>query len=792
MADPAYTQTNRHIAFSVDERADEEVLLLRHFAWTEELGRLPVGHLDLVSPDHDIKYEDYIGKKVTIRLDMENGACRYFHGHLTSLRQLTPEGRLAHYVATVHPWIWFHQRTTNCRIFQGPPDDGITVPEILEQILGERGLGPFENKLTETDRYRKWEYCVQYRESEFDFMNRLMEQEGISYFFIHGDNDHTLRLVDANSCYLDSGYEPFRYRATRPGRYEGPFVYEWDILSEFRSGVVSQRDFNFEDSSVLVDAAIGQQENWDGDPFELFDYPGEFVKKEEGDRQASVRWEEHQALQDVRAGSTDSRGLYAGGKITLKDHPRREECEKEYLIVSLTHTASVGDFGAGGEGSGGDEESYNCTFRAIPATRQFRPAQVTPKPVIRGPQTAIVVTTDKSEEILCDEYGRVKVQFHWDRYGKADDNSSCWIRVAQAWAGARWGSMFIPRRGQEVIVEFEEGDPDRPIITGRVHNVENPAPYTLPEFKSVSTIKSLSTPGSEGFNEFRIEDKAGEEQIFLHAQKNLDIRVLNDTFETILNNRHLKVTNDRFEHIEHDAHATVDNHRITSIGVDDHLEVGGKQAIDIAQSMSLTVGSDVIEVFQANHSEQTTGDIYIKGSGVVIEATSGLTIKCGGSAVVLSSSGVTIKGGNITLDGSMVKIASGPGDPAGSGSAGSAVAPDTPTAAEEADNADPGEMADVKRAQIEAGTGKYGAPAVVPHKPVDDDDEERTWIEIELVDEDDQPVPGEKYRVTLPDGSTVAEGTLDQNGYARVDGIEEPGNCKVTFPNLDKEAWEKA
>ncbi|MCB1125902.1 MAG: type VI secretion system tip protein VgrG, partial [Verrucomicrobiae bacterium] len=494
MADPAYTQSNRHIAFSVDERAEEEVLLLRNFTWHEELGRMPVGTLDLVSTDHDIRYGDYIGKKVTIRLDMENDGCRYFHGYLTSIQQLTPEGRLAHFRATVHPWYWLHGKTTDCRIFQGPPDEGITVPAIIEQIFNERGLGAFENKLNETSHYRKWEYCVQYRESELDFLSRLMEQEGISYFFVHGETDHAMYLVDASSCYQDAGYQPFRYRATRPSRYEGPYVYEWNIHSEFRSGAVAQRDFNFKDSSVLVDSAIGEQQNWDGDPFELYDYPGEFVDKNEGDRLASVRWDELQAMRDVRQAATDSRGLYAGGKITLKDHPRREECDKEYLVVSLTHHAYAGDYGASADDDSADE-SYECTFEAIPADRQFRPARVTPKPLVHGPQTAIVVTTSESEEILCDEYGRVKVQFHWDRYGNADDQSSCWVRVSQNWAGAKWGSLFLPRRGQEVIVEFEEGDPDRPIITGRVYNVENPVPYTLPEFKTISTIKSLSSTG---------------------------------------------------------------------------------------------------------------------------------------------------------------------------------------------------------------------------------------------------------------------------------------------------------
>jgi type VI secretion system secreted protein VgrG len=414
--------------------------------------------------------------------------------------------------------------------------------------------------------------------------------------------------------------------------------------------------------------------------------------------------------------------------------------------------------------------------------------QKTPKPSIQGSQTAVVVGPS-GEEIHCDLYGRVRIQFHWDRGGKNDGSDVCWARVAQSAAGKKWGALFTPRIGQEVVVTFLDGDPDRPLVTGVVYNGEHMPPYELDANKTMWALKTRSSLGGDGFNELRFEDKKGEEQIFLHAEKNWDLRVKNDAFDTIENNGHLNVKKDHFVHVENNSHQTIDQDRFEEIGKDRHLTIKGKSATEISDSLSLTVSGDVIEVFKANHSEQTTGDLYLKGMGMVIEATSGITLTAGGSSVVIDSAGVTLKGAAITVDGSMVKIASGPGSPAMSGSAGSAVAPSPPEAAFEADKADPGEAAEAKAAERETEAGKYGAVSTTPFKP--SEDEEKSWIEIELVDEEGNPVPGERYEVTLPDGEQVASGTLDQNGFAHIGGID-PGECQITFPNLDKEAWEKA
>jgi type VI secretion system secreted protein VgrG len=281
------------------------------------------------------------------------------------------------------------------------------------------------------------------------------------------------------------------------------------------------------------------------------------------------------------------------------------------------------------------------SFTAIDSAQPFRTSRITPKPVVQGPQTAMVVGP-KGEEIHTDKHGRVKVQFHWDREGAADENSSCFVRVSQAWAGKNWGAIALPRIGQEVIVDFLEGDPDHPIITGRVYNEINKPPYDLPNKATISTFKTNSSKGGEGFNEFRFEDKKGEEQIFIHAEKNMDIRVKNDRFETIGHDRNLVVENDKKEHIKNERHEQVDSHHMEKIGADRNLKVEGKEAKEVTGSLSLKVGDDVIQEFGANHSEQVSGDCYLKASNIIIESTTNVTMKVGQSYIAIESGGIKI------------------------------------------------------------------------------------------------------------------------------------------------------
>jgi type VI secretion system secreted protein VgrG len=488
-------------------------------------------------------------------------------------------------------------------------------------------------------------------------------------------------------------------------------------------------------------------------------------------------------------GKSNCMGFECGYKFTLAQH-FRDETNQDYTLLALRHRGKNTSY----RSKKPEPFEYSNEFEAIPNSVPFRPPRLARKPVIPSTQTAVVVGKS-GEEIWTDKYGRIVVQFYWDREGSADENSSCWIRVAQGWAGNQWGSIYTPRIGQEVVVTFLDGDPDRPLITGSVYNADQMPPYTLPDEQTKSTVKSYSSKGGGGFNEIRLEDKKGSEQIFIHSQKDIDIRIENDRKEWIGEDRHLMVTRDKMEQVQRDSHADITRDRIEKIGRDHHVTINGKAAVKIAGSNSLAVTGDVIEQFSGNHSSQVTQNLYLKAMQVVIEASMGLTLKVGGNFITIDMSGIAISGMP------MVQINSA--GSALSGSAGSLVSPLSPTDPAQADKAGPGKMSPPAGAGFTqasyavssispavAGAPKSAASNAPTHDPTSEENKDKTnWIEINLVDEQGQPVAGEPYQVTLPDGSTVADGTLDEKGHARVDHID-PGSCKVTFPNLDKDAWE--
>jgi type VI secretion system secreted protein VgrG len=782
----AKTQQNRQVA--IETPLGEDVLLLAGMWGREELGRPFEFQLDLTSENQQVKFSDIVGQNVTVRLELADGSTRYFNGFISRFTQVscgkgqsTGDHDEAQDSATMVPWLWFLTRTADCRIFQEMP-----VPDIIKQVFRDAGFSDFEDALTGT--YRTWEYCVQYRETAFNFVSRLMEQEGIYYFFRHENGRHILVLADAPGAHKPCpGYENVSCQFSGTPVSEHEYISEWVVETRIQPGSVSLNAFDFKNTKrdLNTRASISREHN--ASDLDVYDYSADYTETGDGESYARRRIEELHTQYEVATATSNARGLSTGGTFTLADHPRADQ-NHDWLITGAGYTLTQSEFSSG---EGRQECVYSCSFTAIGSTELFRSARVTPRPTIPGPQTAIVVGPS-GEEVHVDEYGRVKVQFHWDRYGKADENSSCWVRVGQTWAGKQWGAIYTPRIGQEVIIEFLEGDPDHPIITGRVYNGQAMPPYDLPANKTISTLKSNSTKGGGGFNEIRFEDKKGEEQVFVHAEKNLDIRVKNDRFETVSNDRHLHVEKDKFEHVDNNRHEKVDADHKEEIGKDRHLKVAGKEAKEVGGSLSLTVKGDVIEAFKANHSEQTAQNLYLKAMGVVIEGMQGITLKCGGNSVVLDPVGVTLSGSMVTLDGKMTMINSGPGSPPASGQAGNVVAPAAITAALDADKASPGEVAETKAQQIQTKTGKYGSTPIKPHKPPktkEEKEQKKSWIEIELLGEDDSPIPGETYRITLPDGSVV-EGTLDDKGLARVDGID-PGTCQITFPNLDQDAWQK-
>ena len=569
----AVTQTNREIQIFSPLGAD--VLLLRNLTANEELGRLFSMDLDVLSATN-IEFDDLLGHNITVRVNLAWNKFRYFNGYVGNISQTVDEGRFACYRLKVYPWFWFLTRTADCRIFQNK-----TVPQIIKEIFGEFEFAFFEDKLH--GKYRAWDYCVQYRETDFNFISRLMEQEGIYYYFVHIDGKHTLYLADDYGSHKPiPDYEniPY-YPPDQVALRDEECVDYWHFTKQLQPGTYALKDFDFTQpkANLETNASVARKHN--ESKHEIYDYPGEYEKPDDGKSYAKTRIEELHAQFEQAQGQSNCRGLVSGGLFSLNNYPRKDQ-NQEYLLVSVDHQINVDSFEAGTSSQG---TAYKNSFTTIVSKTPFRPARITPKPIVQGPQTAIVVGP-AGEEIYTDEHGRVKLQFHWDRYGKKDQNSSCWVRVSQLWAGKTWGGMHIPRMGQEVIVEFLEGDPDRPIVTGRVYNGDQTVPYALPANKTQSGIKSRSSKGGSGanFNEIRFEDKKGSEQVYIHAEKNQDNIVEND--ETT------EVGHDRTEHVGHDEKITIDNNRTEKVGVNEDITIGSNRTEKVGIDESITIGSN--------------------------------------------------------------------------------------------------------------------------------------------------------------------------------------------------------
>ena len=443
---------------------------------------------------------------------------------------------------------------------------------------------------------------------------------------------------------------------------------------KIQSGRFAVNDFNF--TMPNADFLVGSDTTSNiGQPArEYYDYPGDFPSHELGENVSKIRMEEQEAKITEIKGKSVCRAFTCGTTFELDNYYRDDRNQKPYLLTTINHLIGPEDNPEGLAAQPSTDQDnlvYNNTFTCMPAEVQFRPPRSTPRPKVHGVQTAIVVGPE-GEEINTDEYGRVQVKFHWARIDKDDQSTSCWIRVGQLMAGSGWGAMFIPRIGHEVIVEFIDGDPDRPIITGQVYNGANPPPYPLPDEKTKSTIKTNSTLGGDGFNEIRFEDKKDDEQIFIHAQRNQDIRVGNDRMESIGNDRHLQVEKDKFEKVDNNRNEEVVADHYEKIGKDRHLDILGKEAKQVGESHSFSVTGDVIEVFKSNHSEQTTGDYFLKADNIVLQAMTNITLQVGSSFIAIEAGGIkisspaetivegtntTVEGkGMLTLKGGVVKI----------------------------------------------------------------------------------------------------------------------------------------
>ncbi|MBI5718684.1 MAG: type VI secretion system tip protein VgrG [Burkholderiales bacterium] len=544
---------------------------------TQAVSALDAVEVTLVSPRNDIAAEKLLGEPARVEVLLREGGKRHFNGIVARFGMgRSGRGRHYRYHATLRPWLWFLTRTSDCRIFQD-----MTVPEIVEKVFGDHGaIANFEFKLFAS--YRKRVYCVQYRESDYQFVARLLEEEGIYWFFEHGEGTHKLMLVDdIGSLAPAAGAETLPYHAlTGSAPPDVDYVSGWSCVREVRTGKCAFTSYDFERPStpLLVEQAHARSHSLDD--LEQFDFEGDYTQKPDGQHIADVRLDEQQARFERLAGSTNARALAVGHLFTLERHPRADQ-NAQYLCAQLNVSAHLAPYesgaagGAGSTGGGGGSADFQCQFTAAPSSQAFRPERRTPKPFVQGPQTAVVVGPS-GEEIFTDKYGRVKVQFHWDRLGKKNEKSSCWVRVSTPWAGKSFGFVQIPRIGQEVIVDFLEGDPDQPIITGRVYNAEQMPPWDLPANATQSGVLTRSSKGGAygNANAIRFEDKKGSEQLWIHAEKNMDIEVENDETHS--------VGNDRRKTIERDE--------VTSIGRDRTEMVGRNEGISIIGDRVITVG----------------------------------------------------------------------------------------------------------------------------------------------------------------------------------------------------------
>jgi type VI secretion system secreted protein VgrG len=744
---PTYTQANRPM--TVTTPLGKDALFLVGFSGNEAISQLFSFQLDLLAENgKNIPFDQVLGQKVTVSLLLPGNKKRFFSGFSSRFSQGVRDNTFTQYRLEMVPQFWFLTRRAQSRIFQR-----LSVPDILKKVLDGMDVA-WEIQGT----FQPRDYCVQYRESDFDFASRLMEEEGIYYFFKHTESGSKMVVANTPQSHPDlPDASKLIYEEVEGGTRPEDRIFGWEKAQEVRSGKWTLWDHCFElphkhletdktiPDSVQVGKVVHKQKVGNNDRLEIYDFPGEYAQRfdgvdrgggdqpaevqkifEDNKRTVGIRMQEEAAAGLTIQGSSTCRHMVSGYKFTLDRHFNGDG---PYVLTSVEHSATASmEY----RSDSGAEFNYENSFTCIPFAQPYRPARVTTKPFVGGSQTAVVVGP-AGEEIFTDKYGRVKVQFHWDRQGKYDADSSCWVRVAQPWAGKRWGSSFWPRIGQEVVVDFLEGDPDQPIITGSVYNADQMPPYLgkgpdskHPNDNKLAGVKSNTTTGGVGFNEWRFDDTKDKQQVFLHAERDMDERVKRDSRELVLHDRHLivgdesKKEGDQRELVYRDKHLNVKRHHAEKIEGnmlllvgggdggnqdivikkdkkeliegDNHLHVKGARNEKVDGVQSLTVGGDQNEKVSQNHALEAGMQIYIKaGMTLVLEAGMQLSLKVGGNFIDIGPAGVSIQG-------TMVLINSG-----GAPGSGSGPNPTAPTDAQEAKPTKP-DLAD------DAKTGQKSAP----------------------------------------------------------------------------------
>ncbi|MEO9332219.1 type VI secretion system tip protein VgrG [Ectopseudomonas guguanensis] len=623
-----------HITLAIP--AVDNDLQVLSFEGREALNKPYRFDIELVSQRADLDLDGLINQTAYLAFGPSG---KGVHGVIYGVTQGDSGKRLTRYRIDLRPTLAYLGHSFDQRIFQN-----LTAPQIIAAVLEEHGLldgtdyrmqfGPYV--------YPERVYCTQYDESDLRFIQRLCEEEGISFHFQHSEDGHTVVFGDDASVF--PRLDPLNYQQDSGLSADHEVVRAFGVRLETRSTEVTWRDYDFEQPKLQMEAGYSSEFF---PTLEVYDYPGRFTDRARGKHLAKRSLERLRSDYELAEGKSDAY-LISGHFLALAGHPRQqwndlwlldevihEGKQPQVLEESVTSNTQPGD---------GFQQGYRNRFTATPWDIPYRPALEHRKPKVLGSQTA-VVTGPAGEEIHCDQYGRVKVQFHWDRDGQGDDKTSCWLRVASNWAGKAYGGITIPRVGMEVLVTFLEGDPDQPLITGCLYHAEHVVPYDLPANKTRSVFKTLSSPGGGGYNEFRIEDRKGAEQIYIHAQRDWDENIEHDQKIRVGNERHDTVEANSYTELQAEEHRTTDLDRKVEVRANDHLTVAVTQHNRIGTGQFIEAGNEI-------H--------YNAGSKVVIDAGMELTAAGGGSFLKLDPSGVT-------LSGATIKMNSGGGPGSGSG-----------------------------------------------------------------------------------------------------------------------------
>lgn len=617
--------------FQVDGLSSE--LRVVSFEGSEGVSQLFRFTVTVASSENELAFGSVVGQPAVLTFRAGDEP-RHVHGVVSSFEQGEEGKKLTAYRATLVPAVWRLRYRRASRIFQE-----LTTPDILKAVLQKAGVASSAYRLALSGRYKPREYCVQYRESDWDFMSRLMEEDGIFYFFEHAEGKHVLVLGDAPSAHATiAGDASLPFRAPSGALMKGEHVSRFRYAERVRPGKVTLRDYNFKKPGLTLEGSQSSDADTD---LEIYDYPGDYDEPGAGDDAAKLDLERHQATRKTGDGESACPRLTPGHLFSIVEHAR-DDFNREYMITRVDHRGYEPHL----ETSGGDSATpYANDFEVIPSDVPFRPSRQTPAPTIKGVQTAVVVGP-AGEEIHTDEHGRIKVQFHWDREGRKNEHSSCWIRVSQAWAGAAWGALYIPRIGQEVVVDFIEGDPDRPLVVGSVYHAANVPPYPLPAEKTKSTLKSNTSSGGGGFNEIRFEDKKGSEEIFLHGQKDWTIEILNDKDQSVGNDETLVVIHDRTKTVGNDQSETIGGYKSIEVAKDHTESIGGSESLEIGEDLEVSVGKNSSETIGADQTVNV-------GANASISIGAAMSLSVGSSkseSVAESSSEAVSKSKSTTVE----------------------------------------------------------------------------------------------------------------------------------------------